>query len=90
VTGISELASDAGRVIVSPNPSNGDFTIDLSDLNASVQTIAVYDNTGRQVQQAKFDKSDDHIRVNGITAAGLYFVQVVTDRGVAVKKIIVK
>ncbi|MEP7324202.1 MAG: T9SS type A sorting domain-containing protein, partial [Saprospiraceae bacterium] len=71
-----------------PNPSFGNFTIDLKDIKASVKGIIFYDNAGRILQEHKNIKGSS-IQINASYPAGTFFVQINTDKGFAIQKVLI-
>ncbi|MCX6182965.1 MAG: T9SS type A sorting domain-containing protein [Bacteroidetes bacterium] len=83
------MALENNVVNVFPNPSNGKVILDLSSLKGSVQSIAVYDVTGRMIQNhASVHVSSFALDINGI--AGVYFIRVSTGDAVIVSRVIVE
>ncbi|MBB3696625.1 BNR-4 repeat-containing protein [Flammeovirga yaeyamensis] len=73
-------------VNVYPNPSNGIINIELPEVEQAA--YKVFDTDGRLITQGKF--------INKITLEipskkrGIYFLEIITEHGVATKKIIIK
>lgn len=66
------------HLAVYPNPTNGQFTVDLGKEYSDVK-IQIYNTLGQSISSVHFDtasKIDQQIN----TAAGIYFVKVTTDR----------
>lgn len=81
---------EMGSIAVYPNPNNGNFSIDISLLqSAGSITLRVLDIQGKLVHQNAF-AGNAYSKVIGLSniGIGMYFVQVVTERGTLSKKII--
>ena len=81
---------NAVSLVVAPNPvTNGTANIRYS--NADNGTLEIYDLSGKVVKSLKTAKNngDESISVNGLKS-GMYLIQLKSDKGVAVTKIIVK
>ncbi|MDJ1496941.1 6-bladed beta-propeller [Cytophagaceae bacterium DM2B3-1] len=78
-------------IVISPNPSDGRFTIDFSKASTRIQNIDVYNNLGQKmytqaVSQSSYQKELD-LSGNGV---GIYLAVFKTDKGNATRKVIVK
>lgn len=69
---------------VYPNPSNGDFTIELSE-NAK---IYIYDATGKLVLNKQVNQGVNSVKL--VVSPNLYFLQIVTNSGIQTHKIIIE
>lgn len=78
-------------VSVSPNPSaDGRFTLNTTDPALLAAPFTVTDATGRVVlQEAKASPATSRQLVLGNQAAGLYTLQLQTDKGTVVRKLVV-
>lgn len=76
-TGVQETMSDA-EVLVFPNPTNGQVTIDLSGLDYKTTTIEVIDITGKVIHTESFgNNTEARVTVDlSQHAPGIYFVRV--------------
>ena len=77
--GVDENIVD--NVVVYPNPAY-DYIIVGANNDSPVQRIDIYDVTGKIM----FSSAEKEINVSGLES-GLYFVNVMTDKGVVIKKI---
>lgn len=68
-----------------PNPVQNSLTIDLDDLN--IQQLSVFDASGRLVYHILNIKNQYSIDMSNFNN-GLYYLQIITDKGVISKKII--
>ncbi len=84
---LKDSASTEAAFTVYPNPSFGQVTITFSDADA-VDTVAVYDMTGRVVKQLDSIVSKD-VRLDGLTT-GVYMVDATVGGKKIVEKLIVK
>jgi len=93
LTASTNQISGVSSMLLSPNPSNGDFVISIKNTEAVNGRLMIRDLSGKQhysaplsiaagesIQQIDFDAP----------AAGLYFVQISTDKGLRTEKLIVQ
>lgn len=81
---------NAVSLTLTQNPvTNG--TANLRYTNAKNGTVAIYDLTGALVKTVKVskDNGDKAISINGLKT-GMYLIQLKSDKGVAVTKMMVK
>jgi hypothetical protein len=64
---------------VSPNPTGGNFTIDLGSTYTNV-SVSIYSTSGQLVQQKEYD-STESLQLNLQAPKGLYLVQLQTQEG---------
>ncbi len=84
-TGLSSLSAKINGLSVYPNPSNGEFTVELN--NGLYKTIQVTDLTGRVVLTNASSK--DKVNVNMANLAnGIYYVKIQSDNAVEVIKVV--
>lgn len=83
-TGIADAGTAAKEVMVYPNPSQGDFNITSE---TAIKAINVFNATGQLVES--YTVAGDKKYAFKISAAGFYNVQVVTESGIAYKKLVV-
>ena len=86
----TETVKNAVSLTVLQNPvTNGVANIRYS--NADNGTLAIYDLGGKLVKSQKVSKSkgDETISVNGLSS-GIYLIQLKSEKGMAVAKMIVK
>jgi hypothetical protein len=72
-------------VSVYPNPTNGVFTVNISDVKAT--SIAVYNAVGEEVYQAKCNGNNAVIDLKN-NAKGVYFIKVVTNDGILNQRVV--
>lgn len=73
-----------------PNPSRGQFAIQLKDFKAKVEGVRIYDQQGKMLQDIINANELQNINTAGQLPAGVYFVHVRTNEGLGVKKLIVQ
>jgi chitodextrinase len=71
-----------------PNPVNGEFTIELSNVN-EINTINIYNAQGEIVYNTITDNSVLHINSEN-WSSGMYFISVVSNNNSTVKQFVVK
>lgn len=86
--GISLESNFSKSIKVYPNPSEGMFTIDLSQSNIPVNTILISDVTGKTINEIKVNEIKMTSSLN--YPSGVYFIRFISDNDVATKRIIVK
>lgn len=82
--GIQSISEDG--ISVSPNPSNGDFSVTSLSL---VRTIRILNNLGQEVY---FDRTPNHLEVvlDPHISRGVYTLQVETSAGIYTKTIVIE
>ena len=88
ITGI-ESTESVNKVIVCPNPSDGNFQVNLGELSAEGALIEVIDMAGVVIYKEYATSTIISVNLKGITA-GVYFVRVCADGKNAVAKLIVR
>ncbi len=81
VNGVQIVTGSATGLSVYPNPALNNPTISYNLPSAETVSIAVFDATGRKVEQFannEFQASGAHQYQSGITAPGLYIVQLIS------------
>lgn len=88
-TGISAAAL-AGNFNVHPNPASDRLIINISGFSGHVQAVQLFNIQGQKVASISIDRND--IPAIGVSelAAGLYYVNIITDQGTAVKKAVIR
>ena len=91
-TGINENQPESIGINIYPNPNTGEFTVKLNIQKSSILLINIYQIDGQLI----FKKEVVNIAGNyteqidfGKYAKGLYYLQIVTDKSVIIKKIII-
>lgn len=94
VAGIASSIEDERSFTVFPNPSNGNFTIEIADLQGESGTIEILDLNGKQVFSKQIDINSNNMSVlvddlGDEIPEGVYTVNVVVNRGVRLSRKIV-
>ena len=90
VTGINDLSNTA--MVVSPNPNNGNFTLDLSSVKSQVSNVKIMNMVGGVVYQQKVAQNatfNQNINLNNLSD-GVYTILIQTNNGDIVKKMVIK
>jgi hypothetical protein len=89
-SGINDLMAPASMLLW-PNPSNGLFTVKIDGLNGAARLV-VLKATGEQVSSQKVQISGEltHEFNLGHLAAGMYYLQLVNDRGTVAAKVMIQ
>lgn len=88
ITGI-ESTESANKVIVCPNPSDGNFQVNLGELSAEGALIEVINMAGVSIYKENATSAIVPVNLKGI-AAGVYFVRVYANGKNAIAKLIVR
>jgi len=87
--GISEPKQELADVKVYPNPTTGQLIIENGELK--INNVEIFDVYGRKVEGVKERRSEGVkeviLDISGLSA-GIYFVKITTEKGVAVKKVV--
>src|SRR5690606_12119402 len=84
--GIEKTNNINSSLNIYPNPSDGKVLIDFKDADISIQKIAIYDMVGKLIEERKFE--DKILNLN--YASGVYMLNVLTNKGIATQKLIIK
>lgn len=84
-TGLSSVSANNGDIKLYPNPSKGEFTLELT--SALEKTIEVVDFTGRLLQSQKTSNTKLNISINNY-ANGIYYVKVISNSNTQVIKVV--
>ena len=79
-TGINEIEK-SHKLQISPNPSNGSFTLSLSNVNEKIN-IEIYNVLGEKVfaETLRYAQGDNHINLSN-QPSGVYFYRVLKESG---------
>lgn len=89
--GISETSNENLQYFqLSPNPSHGDFYVCFEKVKAEIFAMAISDILGRQIKFVPINKLQKQIEIQGIENSGVYFIQLLTDTGSLIKRIIIE
>lgn len=88
---VVEELSPAEAISIYPNPNKGEFTVSLRHADFDVQRLEVYDALGKRLHQTHIaGPRPEAVEINLPSAkAGLYFLQIQTERGLITKKLTV-
>lgn len=90
ISGTNYINSLDASVNISPNPNNGRFTIRIDDTAAKIKGIKIFDASGRLVLRMTDSKESQQMQVSGNFSKGIYLVQILTDEGIIVKKVVME
>lgn len=86
--GTQNPGSIASDLMIYPNPASDLVTISGGEM--TIKTMDVVDTTGRVVMKnSNVNKKETNLDVSGLSS-GVYFVRMLTSKGVVTKKIVVK
>jgi hypothetical protein len=84
--GISDY-SLTSLILVQPNPNTGSFTVSMDD--GLIKGYQLLDSSGRVVAYKNLKRTSDRVKIETSLSKGSYFLHLETERGIAVKKIVV-
>ncbi len=87
-SGVQELTSEK-NILVSPNPSTGEFDILYTPKNNSSATYTIYDDWGREIKNGKLKNPKTAVDLSG-NSKGLYFLTVTDGNITSSKRIIIQ
>ena len=89
--GVADLsAADLSSLDISPNPNRGEFFIHMEKVKANVSAVVIFDMLGKQMQFIPVSKIQQQIAVHTNGIPGVYFVQLLTDKGPLTKRIVIE
>jgi hypothetical protein len=88
-TGIADSGL-SGAVRVFPNPNSGDFTVDLSAIDAVVNRVSIFDVNGKLLTQTEVGTNVQTLPFSVQYPAGFYFVRLDTDKGSDFQKVVIQ
>lgn len=80
----------ADAILVYPNPSNGNFTLQLIESLAGPILLSVYDYSGKLLSQKNLNGNQLSHQLsfqNSVSTSGIYFLHLQSENGVVIKKI---
>ena len=84
-TGISKVENEIVGLNVYPNPTNGEFTVELN--NGLVKTIVVSDLSGRVILNTQTQNDKTVVNLNNF-ANGVYYVKIQSSTSVEILKVV--
>jgi hypothetical protein len=87
--GINEYSHSIGTFNVYPNPSDGNFSMDLQQIKGNVQRVIIYDQAGKKISSLQ-PTSSPIVPMHLPEISGMYYIQVITNEGTTAQKIIIK
>ncbi|AEE52932.1 T9SS type A sorting domain-containing protein [Haliscomenobacter hydrossis] len=73
-----------------PNPNDGRFAIQLENGNTKVEGVTLFDNMGRRIQDFHNPNDLQNVQTSVQLPVGIYFVQIRTTGGLAVKRVVIR
>jgi hypothetical protein len=86
--GIADMDAVASTISVFPNPSNGEFSIDLRTAGHTPKYIRILDLNGRQVRDIPVSGERVYTIDAALLSSGLYTVKIGFDQGEVAKKLV--
>ena len=77
---------NASAIKLYPNPSNGQFVIDANGMN--ITSVKVMNVSGQEIMSKLIGASEANIQLD--LSAGIYLVEVSTENGSTIKRIVIK
>ncbi|MDJ1501748.1 DUF7619 domain-containing protein [Xanthocytophaga agilis] len=78
-------------IVVSPNPTDGKVTVDISKASVQIQEIEIYNHLGQRINSQIISRSTIRKEINlSDNGAGIYLIVFKTDKGNASQKVILK
>lgn len=90
--GITEQENDPVQAIY-PNPSNGEFNIEINSASREITNISISDVLGKQVSRDAFHvqvTAGNTLQVKSYLPAGLYLVSLQHSKGITTRKVIIR
>ena len=75
-------------ILIYPNPNNGCFTLSLSNINNLMNSINIYDLSGKFIFSEKLNKNTMEIHLKNVEE-GIYTAKIIFAQGIVYKKILV-
>ena len=90
VLGIHDIDHSVSNAIaISPNPNQGNFTLQLNGLKTDIRGVAIFDNIGRLMSDFTYAKGEKSISIHTAHPPGIYFIQIRTKQGIGIKKMVI-
>lgn len=84
----TEMPAALQNMMLYPNPTGGDFTLELPDL-AGTAELTIYDSVGRVVLHKKINAINARTAGQNLVT-GVYFVQVTTENGTVSRRLVIE
>lgn len=88
-TSLNNTESLAGNISLYPNPAKTYLNIDLTDFEGQVNSMTIFSTLGAKVYSTQSISANMQVPLSGF-AAGVYLVNLSTDKGSVVKRIVVQ
>ncbi|HXA01736.1 MAG TPA: T9SS type A sorting domain-containing protein [Cytophagaceae bacterium] len=79
--------TDIGGFNISPNPNNGSFKLDLNGIRGEVREVTIFNSAGQIIRHFSTEK-DQLLHMD--FPKGVYFIHIVTDKGILSEKILIE
>jgi endonuclease I len=92
-TGIESFETDSDLIMIAPNPSNGDFSLNFYSVNAQHVSIRLIDVLGRVIfsTESKMNKGYNPVELNPAKLSkGIYTVVFITPAGKTTQKLVIE
>jgi len=91
-TGMADAQSPNISLVITPNPSHGQFTLRISGLDHKSATVTIADITGRTMVQHVLEVTENRREQFDLSGSpkGLYLVKIQTDTETTVRKIVIE
>ncbi len=85
-----EQNSFSKQIVVSPNPNEGNFKVNMTNVKPNRVTFIMTDMTGKEVHRSTGDNEDTfNFNMSGVSK-GIYLLYINTDKGQGVKRVVIK
>ena len=88
--GIDDIHKETDDVVIFPNPSNGNFVIQLSKNDETISEVIIYNMTGQILSKFAVNKKTEYINNMNTLANGCYFIYIKTQSKSYFKKIVIQ
>jgi hypothetical protein len=89
ITEIQNVNDRMPGFLISPNPSQGQFSI--NNLKKNINKIWIYNLFGQNVFESSFNQNQESLAINCQNLSpGIYFVKAIFDSGTVIKKIVIE
>jgi len=90
LAGAKDITASGDNILLYPNPCSSAFTLDYSTLHEKVNSISIISSLGKRVAAYHLPPSNKrlHFSTSGLLS-GVFIVELTTERGVILKKVVV-